>query len=160
MKSWRIFAALMIIAGLVVVALSVIVPNYQILRNDDVKTMCEKSYYSGKVAGKEEAQDGMEADLISERDAGYKEGYDVGFADGADSVKEERTETSVEKGTTSSSSTSGSEQKQGYTVYITDTGSKYHRHGCRYLRNSSHAVTLSNAKSLGYTPCSVCNPPS
>lgn len=45
------------------------------------------------------------------------------------------------------------------TVYITDTGSKYHRAGCRYLRESSHAITLSNAKSQGYEPCKVCDPP-
>ena len=42
------------------------------------------------------------------------------------------------------------------TVYITNTGSKYHRAGCGYLWNSSHAVSLSNAKSWGYTACSRC----
>lgn len=44
-------------------------------------------------------------------------------------------------------------------VYITRTGSKYHRAGCRYLRKSSIPITLKKAKSGGYTPCSVCNPP-
>jgi hypothetical protein len=42
---------------------------------------------------------------------------------------------------------------------VTDTGSKYHRYGCRYLRESCHARTLSQAKGQGYTACSVCNPP-
>lgn len=41
-------------------------------------------------------------------------------------------------------------------VYVTDTGSKYHRGGCRYLWNSKHKVSLSSAKSTGYTACSVC----
>lgn len=45
------------------------------------------------------------------------------------------------------------------TVYITRTGNKYHRAGCRYLRQSKIAISLSSAKSNGYTPCSVCNPP-
>ena len=45
------------------------------------------------------------------------------------------------------------------TVYITDTGSKYHSYGCRYLKSSCSAVTLQRAKSLGLTPCSVCDPP-
>lgn len=45
------------------------------------------------------------------------------------------------------------------TVHITASGSKYHRAGCRYLRNSDSTVTLDKAKSLGLTPCSVCNPP-
>lgn len=46
----------------------------------------------------------------------------------------------------------------GSMVYITDTGTKYHRDGCRYLDESKHAVTCSWAKSHGYTPCSVCDP--
>ena len=44
------------------------------------------------------------------------------------------------------------------TVYITNTGEKYHRSGCRYLRKSKIAISLSNAKSRGYEPCKVCNP--
>lgn len=43
-------------------------------------------------------------------------------------------------------------------VHITDSGSKYHSAGCRYLK-SDHEVTLDEAKSLGLSPCSVCNPP-
>lgn len=49
--------------------------------------------------------------------------------------------------------------KKTVTVYITKTGKKYHRSGCRYLRQSKIAISLSNAKSSGYTPCKVCNPP-
>lgn len=30
--------------------------------------------------------------------------------------------------------------------------------GCRYLKKSKHAISLSNAKAQGYTPCSVCKP--
>lgn len=41
-------------------------------------------------------------------------------------------------------------------VYVTDTGSKYHRAGCRYLWNSRRKVSLSSAKSFGYSACSVC----
>jgi len=52
--------------------------------------------------------------------------------------------------TTSSSAT---------TVYITSTGSKYHRGSCSYLSSSKIAISLSNAKSKGYTACSVCDPP-
>ena len=42
------------------------------------------------------------------------------------------------------------------TVYITDTGSKYHRDGCQYLRKSKHAISLDSATSQGYSPCSRC----
>lgn len=43
-------------------------------------------------------------------------------------------------------------------VYITRTGEKYHRSGCRYLKYSSIEVELRDAKKSGYTPCSVCKP--
>lgn len=43
-------------------------------------------------------------------------------------------------------------------VHITDTGSKYHRAGCRYLKSDTE-VTLEKAKALGLTPCGSCNPP-
>ncbi len=45
------------------------------------------------------------------------------------------------------------------TVYVTDSGSKYHVAGCRYLSHSANALTLCDAKAEGYTPCSVCKPP-
>jgi len=45
------------------------------------------------------------------------------------------------------------------TVYITNTGEKYHSDGCQYLRQSKIAVSLAEAKSRGYTPCSKCGPP-
>lgn len=50
-------------------------------------------------------------------------------------------------------------QKQDVTVYITRTGEKYHRDGCRHLSKSQIPISLSNAKAQGYGPCSVCNPP-
>ena len=45
------------------------------------------------------------------------------------------------------------------TVYITDYGEKYHRSSCQYLHDSKHSISLSSAVNQGYTPCSVCNPP-
>jgi hypothetical protein len=44
-------------------------------------------------------------------------------------------------------------------VYITDTGAKYHKDGCRYLRKSKIKTTLQQAKADGYTACKVCKPP-
>lgn len=49
-------------------------------------------------------------------------------------------------------------QNKSSTVYITKTGAKYHRDGCRYLSKSKISISLPNAKS-SYSPCSVCNPP-
>jgi len=44
------------------------------------------------------------------------------------------------------------------TVYVTDTGERYHRGDCQYLSRSKHAVSLKEAKRRGYTPCKVCRP--
>jgi hypothetical protein len=46
----------------------------------------------------------------------------------------------------------------GGIVYITETGSKYHRDGCAYLSGSKIQTTRAYAVSHGYTPCSVCKP--
>jgi endonuclease G, mitochondrial len=44
------------------------------------------------------------------------------------------------------------------TVYVTSSGSKYHRVGCSYLRNHSRPMSLEAAK-RSYGPCSRCKPP-
>ena len=45
------------------------------------------------------------------------------------------------------------------TVYVTDTGEKYHRDACRYLAKSKNAIELSEAISQGYGACKICKPP-
>ena len=42
-------------------------------------------------------------------------------------------------------------------VYVTNTGTKYHRDGCSHL-HSSHSMTIQQAEAAGYGPCSVCRP--
>ena len=44
-------------------------------------------------------------------------------------------------------------------VYITVSGKKYHRGSCAFLKKSKIGITLQDAKSRGYTPCSKCKPP-
>ncbi len=43
------------------------------------------------------------------------------------------------------------------TVYITSTGKKYHREGCRSLKKSKTPIPLSQAVGK-YSPCKVCKP--
>ncbi len=43
-------------------------------------------------------------------------------------------------------------------VYVTRTGEKYHRAGCRYLSKSQIPMERKQAISEGYSPCSVCRP--
>jgi len=55
-------------------------------------------------------------------------------------------------------STSDSEENSEETVYITKSGSKYHRAGCSYLAKSSIPISKKEAIKRGYTPCSKCKP--
>ena len=51
------------------------------------------------------------------------------------------------------------EQTQEATVFVTRTGKKYHRSGCRHLRNGQISISLDKARRR-YGACSVCKPPS
>jgi hypothetical protein len=42
-------------------------------------------------------------------------------------------------------------------VYLTETGGKYHRAGCRFLAGSARAMAVDQAKKK-YQPCRVCKP--
>ena len=44
------------------------------------------------------------------------------------------------------------------TVYVTKTGTKYHRAGCRSLTRSAIPMSLKDA-AKAYGPCSICRPP-
>jgi endonuclease YncB( thermonuclease family) len=43
-------------------------------------------------------------------------------------------------------------------VYVTKSGTKYHREGCQYLKKSARAIPLEEAVER-YAPCSRCKPP-
>lgn len=45
----------------------------------------------------------------------------------------------------------------GYTVYITKTGTKYHNANCQHLKKSKIAISLDEARRLGYEACKVCH---
>ena len=46
----------------------------------------------------------------------------------------------------------------GKMVYITSTGTKYHRSGCRYLDKSKVEANIERVTDLGYEACKVCKP--
>ena len=56
----------------------------------------------------------------------------------------------------SSKDTSKSLADDSTTYYITKTGRKYHRFGCRYLAHSAFPIAEKDALAKGYTPCLVC----
>ena len=44
------------------------------------------------------------------------------------------------------------------TVYVTNSGQKYHRGTCRHVTRSKYPLSVASAKYQGYSPCSVCKP--
>jgi len=46
--------------------------------------------------------------------------------------------------------------RPGAIVYVTQTGARYHRSGCIYLRFSKVALTKREAEARAYRPCRVC----
>jgi micrococcal nuclease len=51
------------------------------------------------------------------------------------------------------------EEGENLTVYVTNSGRRYHEDGCASLSRSKIAVPLGDAVRSGYAPCSRCNPP-
>lgn len=96
----------------------------------------EKGYYRGHAEGFAEG-------YSKGKDIGYDNGYSYGYQQGLSSTRKSYSNTN----------------DITITVYITDTGSKYHRSNCSYLWSSSHAINLNAAKAQGYEPCSRCCPP-
>ena len=43
-------------------------------------------------------------------------------------------------------------------VYITSSGTRYHKSWCPYLENSKIPLSRDEAEEDGYSPCSRCNP--
>lgn len=51
-----------------------------------------------------------------------------------------------------------SDQSVDETVYITPSGTKYHRASCRYAKSSTALEVQRSKAEKTYSPCSVCNP--
>ena len=44
------------------------------------------------------------------------------------------------------------------TVYLTKSGTKFHRDGCKSLAKSKIPISYEDAKARGFEPCAVCKP--
>ena len=123
-------------------------------------------------ATQEKYQQGLDEGYASGFDDGYNEGYDSGHSDGYDLGYQNGEDSGYDTGYSDGRSDAfeyinewlynhygdGADEYYSQTVYVTDTGDKYHREGCSYLL-SSNPITLRQAINRGYTPCSRCNPP-
>ena len=64
----------------------------------------------------------------------------------------------VEEPATNTEKARGPPSDDDPTVYVTQTGKKYHRSDCHHLSKSKTPMPLSEAK-RSYSPCSRCKPP-
>lgn len=120
----------------------------------------ENAYNAGETAGYDS---GYSDGQTSGYDSGYSDGETAAYNSGmqnaylsgyADALIDSSKTNSKYSGNTTDNSVIDS----SVIVYVTNSGSKYHTAGCSYLK-SSNAITLSQAKAKGYTPCSRCHPP-
>lgn len=122
----------------------------------------ETGYDEGYDSGYECGQDDKETELSEFKYTSknmtqqYRKGYAAGYDDAAAAYKRASSQSTSSQSTSTEKSTYTSTPKQETTVYITNTGSKYHRSWCQYLRQSCIAISLSDAKAQGYTACSKC----
>lgn len=128
-------------------------------RLDHVKQASYDSGYSvgydeGYNVGCKETSDESKAEISEARqsaDSAYDDGHTDGYAEGyTDGYGDCLYDYDIDDPDYASPQTTEE------TVYITTSGSKYHRSGCSYLRKSQIAISLSDAKSRGYTACSRC----
>ena len=136
----------------------------------DLALAREEAYNSGYHTGYDEGLTTRQQSLYEEAFAeGYDNGYDTGFSEGsAQTAKDEQrsqqqyvtAQTPVLPSAVPSQTVSPAEtqESQQVTVYITNSGTKYHLDGCRHLK-SKIEKTLEEAKALKLEPCKVCNPP-
>lgn len=105
-----------------------------------VSNAWQEGYDEGKDVGYDEGysdgeSSGYDSGFSSGASEGMAEGYDDGYDDGyADALGVQD------------------------PVYITFSGSKYHRSWCSYLSSSAILTSREEAIARGYTPCSRCNP--
>ena len=111
----------------------------------------------------EEAQEDLDDDAVLEETTSEETTSTANSDQGSDQQTEtsQQTEVSTYTGQNNQNSqeTVSEINEEEVTVYITETGSKYHRSSCRHLSKSKIETTLSRAKANGYEPCGTCNPP-
>lgn len=114
------------------------------------------SWLDGTTPQEQSAQTGAAQNEGSQSSDGSQAGASAGDTGSSGSI----TGSAASGSNTSPAENSVSDSSNSKTmVHITATGKKYHRAGCRTLKKSDTEVTLDEAKSMGLSPCGICNPP-
>ena len=113
------------------------------------------SWLDGTAPQEQSAQTGAAQNGGSQSSDGSQAGASAGDTGSSGSI----TGSAASGSDTSPAENSVSDSSNSKTmVHITATGKKYHRAGCRTLKKSDTEVTLDEAKSMGLSPCGICNP--
>ena len=99
-----------------------------------------------------------EAQAAKEQAAAAAAAVEEEAAAAAAAAEEEAAAAVAEQEAAAAAAAASADGGGGDTVYITKTGEKFHRDGCRYLKKSQIAISRSDAVAQGYGACSVCNP--
>lgn len=114
------------------------------------------SWLDGTAPQEQSAQTGAAQNGGSQSSDGSQAGASAGDTGSSGSI----TGSAASGSDTSPAENSAADSSNSETmVHITATGKKYHRAGCRTLKKSDTEVTLDEAKSMGLSPCGICNPP-
>ena len=104
-----------------------------------------------------------EEEYISAKDTAYEDGYNDGHKDGYEEGKTDGYEDGFIIGRKSSSNSNTPETTSSSysptTVFVTPSGSKYHRFDCFYLDGAAYTISYDSpeqAESAGYGSCSRC----
>lgn len=136
---------------------------------NDLALAREEAYNSGYHTGYDQGLTAQQQALYEKAFAagqadGYQSGYDAGLTDGHAQTVPQETQTLAALPSMAGDSmeqpaeVTVPEETAKITVYITDSGTKYHLEGCRHLKSKTEK-TLEEAKALNREPCKVCNPP-
>lgn len=146
----------LIVAGCVISLCAVLFFYLPSQRSAAYQSGSDDGYNSGYSAGNDA---GYNSGYDDGKDSGYTSGYDAGARDGYSSGKDIGYSAGYSAGR---ASVSGSQPPSDPSdasdiVYVTSSGTKYHRSGCSYLK-SSRPLSRSDAIAAGYGPCSRCKP--
>lgn len=114
------------------------------------------SWLDGTAPQEQSVQTGAAQNGGSQSSDGSQAGASAGESGSSGSTTESASSGSDSSAAENSAADSSNSETM---VHITATGKKYHRAGCRTLKKSDTEVTLDEAKSMGLSPCGICNPP-
>jgi chemotaxis protein histidine kinase CheA len=131
-----------------------------VIADDNITTLESKATADKAAADKAAADKAAAEKAAADQAAADKVAADKAAAEqaAADQAAAQASQNTASVSSSSSASQSSSETTET-TVYITNTGEKYHTSGCSSLSKSKIPIDLAKAKAEGYTACSKCHPP-